>query len=185
MAAVSSIIAVAAVVVSAAVSYKSQQAQKEAAKKAQRKEEEAKKVSQAEQVVQQREKTREQIREERVRRAQILQSSENTGTGGSSGSAGSTGALNTALGANLSSMTRQGKAANVITNLQQGAANDLRDGQNKAARYNTIGAVAQAGFSAYGAFATATPAVAGGTDNFSQVGGQSPATQPNPYALKF
>lgn len=181
MAAVSTIVAVAAVAVSAAVSYKSQQDQKAAAKKAQRKEEQAKRVSQAEQAVQQREKTREQIREERVRRAQILQASENTGTTGSSGAAGSVGALNTALGANLSSMTRQGKAANVISDLQQGAANDLRDGQNKAAKWETIGSVAQMGFSAYGAFSAPTAP----KSTPVQTGGYSPATQPNPYALKF
>lgn len=183
MAAISTIVAVAAVAVSAAVSYSSQQAQKAAAKKAQKKEEQAKKVSQAEQVVQQREQTREQIREERVRRAQILQASENTGTSASSGASGSTGALNTALGANLSAMTRQGKAANVITNLQQGAANDLRDGQNKVAQLQTIGSVAQAGFSAYGAFSA--PTAAPTTSTPVQTGGYSPATQPNPYALKF
>jgi hypothetical protein len=183
MAAVSSIVAVAAVVVSAGVSYSSQRATKKAGKRAQEKEEEAKKVAQAEQVAQQREKTRAQLRDERVRRAQILQSSANTGVTGSSGESGSTGALNTALGANLASMTRQGNSANIITNLQQGAANALRDGANKVAQYQTIGAVANAATSAYGAFASPTPAAT--TTTYNTPGGQSPSTVANPYALKF
>lgn len=44
---------------------------------------------------------RQQIREERVRRAKILQAAEGTGVSGSSGELGSTGGLATQLGANI------------------------------------------------------------------------------------
>lgn len=121
MAAVSTFVAVAAVAVSGATAYEANRQ----AKKAAEKQEEAGKVASAEQAAQQTAQTRAQIREERVRRAQILQSSENTGVTASSGAIGSTGALQTTVGANLASASRQANAANAITGLQQDAADAL------------------------------------------------------------
>ena len=119
MAAVSTYVAVAAVAVAGASAYESNKQAKAAAKK----EEEASEVASAEQAAQQAAQTRSQIREERVRRAQILQSSENTGVTGSSGALGATGALQTTVGSNLAAASRQANSARAITGLQQDAAN--------------------------------------------------------------
>lgn len=62
------------------------------------------------------------IREERVRRARILQGSENSGTAYSSGEAGATSSLATQYFANLGTSLGGAKAAANISNFQQTAA---------------------------------------------------------------
>lgn len=60
---------------------------------------------------------RQQIREERVRRAKIMQASENTGVSGSSGELGSIAGLGTQLGSNLgANASSLSHAANINTN---------------------------------------------------------------------
>ena len=66
---------------------------------------------------------RAQIREERVRRARILQGSENTGTAGSSGEAGSVGSIATQYFANTGSLLGGAQASANISIFQQNAAN--------------------------------------------------------------
>lgn len=168
---------IAAVVVSGVSAYEANRTQKAAAKK----EEEARDIAAAEQTSQQRAQTRQQIREERIRRAQILQSSENTGVSGSSGALGATSALQTSLGSNLASASRQANAARAITGVQQeaadlriSAAETLQTGKLLSSAISTGGGM----FDAYQS-ATKTTNVAEPT----KVGGFSPATEKNPYNL--
>lgn len=72
---------------------------------------------------------RAQIREERVRRARILQGAENSGTAGSSGEAGAVGSISTQFFGNMgTSLGGQRVAAN-ISNFQQTAADFNFQGQ--------------------------------------------------------
>lgn len=68
---------------------------------------------------------RQRIREERVRRAQILTASENSGTSGSSGESGAISALGTNLGV-LVGFQRGNSAANAGINKKQQEALDLK-----------------------------------------------------------
>lgn len=126
--ATSTIIAAAAVAVAAGSAYAANEQSKDAA--SQRKK--AGKVSQAEQEAKANEGRRQQIREERVRRASIMQSSENTGVAASSGQLGSISALGSQVGGNISSINRQSETAAAITGYNQSAANlDYRAGQTQ------------------------------------------------------
>jgi hypothetical protein len=130
--------AIAAVVVAAAASYQQSRQAKAAAKERK----EAAAISQAEQAAQQNNNRRAQVREERVRRAQILQNSQNTGVSQSSGELGSTSALGTLISGNLASMQRQQNSASGIGVAQQSAAEaDLRGAQ-----WGAIGGVATSVF---------------------------------------
>lgn len=172
MAAITTIAAVASVVVAGATAYEAKQQAKSAAKK----QKEAGQVSAAEQAAQQTAQTRAQIREERVRRAQILQSSESTGVTGSSGALGSVGALQTSVGTNLASASRQAASAQAITGLTQQAA----DFNAKAREIQAIGSVASSAIMAGGNMFAANAPANPPPQNVQQ-GGFSPATQPNPY----
>lgn len=88
---------------------------------------------------------RQQIREERVRRARILQSAENTGVSESSGEAGAVGSLSTNLGTNLgfnagalASAGRQGFFLQDAANSSRAAQNDL----NRASNWQRAGSLA-------------------------------------------
>lgn len=169
-------IEVAVALVAAAVSGYSAYESGQQAKASAKKQKEAGQVRSAEQAAQQTAQTRAQIREERVRRAQILQSSESTGVAGSSGALGSVGALQTSVGTNLASASRQAASAQAITGLTQQAA----DFNAKAREIQAMGSVASsaimAGGNVFAAQAPATPP----PQNVQQ-GSFSPATQPNPY----
>lgn len=170
--ATSTYIALAAVAVAGATSYEAGQQAKTAAKR----EKEARKVSAAEQAAQQTAQTRAQIREERVRRAQILQSSETTGVTGSSGALGSIGALQTSVGTNLASASRQAASAQAITGLTQQAV----DFNARSREIQAMGSIASSAIMAGGnMFASQAPATP--PQQNVQAGGFSPATQPNPY----
>lgn len=124
--ATTTIIAAAAVAVAAGSAYAANEQSKEAASERKK----AGKVSSAEQEARASESRRQQIREERVRRATILQSSENTGVTSSSGQLGAISALGSQVGGNISSINRQSESANAIGSLNQSAANlDYRAGQ--------------------------------------------------------
>lgn len=169
-------LAVAALVVGGVSAYEANRQQKKAADK----EEDAQAAALAEQKAQQAQQTRAQIREERIRRAQILQSSENTGVSASSGALGSVGALQTNVGANLAAATRSANTTTAITGFQQQAA----DYRSKA---NTIQAVgnltSSAIFAGGGLFANSATPTDTGVNAPVAPGSQSPATQPNPYNL--
>jgi hypothetical protein len=89
---------------------------------------EAQKVQAASNKAAQMEERRQQIREERVRRARILQAGENSGTSLSSGEAGALGGLSTNLSSNMSANF------NKINSSQQlsGFAQDVADASNNA-----------------------------------------------------
>jgi hypothetical protein len=158
--------AIAAVVVTAASAYQQNRQAKAAAKDRK----EAAQVSQAEQAAQQNQSRRAQIREERVRRAQVLQSSQNTGVSQSSGELGATSALGTLIGGNLAGMQRQQNSAGAIGGLTQSAA----DADMKGA---TWGAIGQVSGSIFGA---AIGQIGSGSPNINPPVGQSssPATAP-------
>lgn len=92
--------------------------------------------------VQLRESRRQQLREERVRRAQVLQAAENTGVGGSSGEATAISNLSTRVAGNLAFQTGQGEAANQITELGL----DFAGTQEEAAKSQAVGGL---GFSVF------------------------------------
>ena len=98
---------------------------------------------------------RQQIREERVRRAQVIQSSENTGVSGSSGEMGATANLATQLGANIGYNVGAIASANKATQYAQNSADFLGSAQNSMSRANTWGSVGGLGtsiFSSSGGF---------------------------------
>lgn len=68
------------------------------------------------------EERRKQVREERVRRAKILQSSENTGVSGSSGEVGALGSLSTQLASNIGSNLGAARSGELISGFNQSAA---------------------------------------------------------------
>lgn len=118
--------AIAAVVVTAASAY--QQSRQAKAAASERKE--AGRVQQAEQAAQQNQNRRQQVREERVRRATLIQNSQNTGVSQSSGELGATSALGSLIGGNLAGMQRQQNSSAAIGGLNQSAADaDLRGSQ--------------------------------------------------------
>lgn len=92
------------------------------------------------------EERRQRVREERVRRAQIIAASEAQGTSGSSGEAGATSSLNTNFG-NMISQSSGNSLANTGINAQNQRSADAT------ARGNTIGAftnLAQNSISTFG-----------------------------------
>jgi hypothetical protein len=98
--------------------YKSQQASEEAARE--RKRASAKQT--AREKIKLAASRRQQIREERIRRAQILQRAESLGVGSSSGAAGSTAAVSTTTASNLATQFGEGVAVTSISqNLQKAA----------------------------------------------------------------
>ena len=119
MAAVTTIIAAGALAVAAGSAYQAQKQSKEAASERKK----ASNISRAEGESQSAENRRQQIREERVRRATIMQSSENTGVTASSGELGSLSVLGSQVGGNIANISRQDFSAGAITNLNQSAAN--------------------------------------------------------------
>ena len=100
---------------------------------------------------------RQQIREERVKRSRIMQSSQNTGTGGSSGEAGALSSLSTQFGSNIGFNLGAKQTADSITGLNQEIADVSGAYQQQASEPNNYGLVSQAGssiFAASGGFNT-------------------------------
>jgi len=93
---------------------------------------------------------RKAIREARVRRAMVLQQSENAGATGSSGSQGATGVINTNLGSANAFAQGQTKAIQGINNRNQRAADYDYKGQMWGLFGSTVGG-------AFGAFQTPSP----------------------------
>lgn len=116
-----------------------------AASRAAAAEKEANAISGAQQEVTARESRRQRVREERIRRAQILAGAENTGTSGSSGQVGAVGALSSNLGG-IFAQSQGESAANrgINANLQRAA-----DFTSKANTISTLTNSIQQGFSGF------------------------------------
>ena len=111
-------IAIASLIVSMASTAYSISENRQAAKKQQ----EAQDISTAQQKSVDLANRRKQIREERIRRAQIEQAAANQGAGGSSGEAGAISALGSQMGANIASINQGQMAAAGISNAMSAAA---------------------------------------------------------------
>lgn len=125
MAAISTIVAIGALVIGGASYISSEQARGDAKQAAadsaaeQRKSQSEVKALNAQKAANEQ---RTQIREERIRRARVEQGSENTGTSGSSGEFGATSGLATQLGANIGTNIGQLAGAQRISMFNQNAA---------------------------------------------------------------
>lgn len=145
MAAVSSYIAAAAVVVAAGSAYSAHQDAQNAADDQKK----ANELSTNEQKAQQAAQRRQQIREERIKRASIIQSSQNSGVSESSGDLGAQSVLNTQTGISISNLGRSSASADAISALQQSAVNN----NMKAQTAQAIGGVASSVFGAASPYA--------------------------------
>jgi|LakMenEpi03Aug12_release.lakeMendotaPanAssembly.Ray.scaffolds.fasta_scaffold01034_67 hypothetical protein len=126
--------------------------QQEAATAEQRKARDEQKAAQAAQSAAER---RTQIREERVKRARLLQSGVNSGVTGSSGEAGASGGLSTQLGTNIGFNLGQGQAASNISDAGQNAADFLSSARSHtvdANQWGSIGALSMNIFEKSGGF---------------------------------
>ena len=98
---------------------------------------------------------RQQIREERIRRSQILTSAANNGGADSSGEMGAVGGMSTNLFANLGTNQASAIRGQTITGFAQESANYTTKAQNNQARAGMWGNVSQLGtqmFAATGGF---------------------------------
>lgn len=87
-----------------------------------------------------------QLREERIRRANIMQASEATGTEGSSGELGALGSLSTTLQSNIGTNLGRLQTAQNISIFQQRAADAL----NRAETYRAVGQIASSYVNSFG-----------------------------------
>lgn len=116
--------------------------QMKASKAANRERKEANEIANAQQKNEAAASTRQAIREARIRRAMIMQQSENTGVADSSGAIGAVGVVGTNLGINAANANAKTTAVTAINNRNQKAA----DYDYKAARWGAFGNIfAQAG----------------------------------------
>jgi hypothetical protein len=113
-------------------------AQASAAKKSARAQREAIDIETASQQISDRESRRQAIREERVRRAQVLQASETSGVTNSSGSLGATSSLGTSLGSAVGFQSGQTKAAMGIGAANQRLVDARLSGELAGARGNAF-----------------------------------------------
>lgn len=155
MAAITSIIAAVAVGVGAASAVAAHQQGKKAAR-AQAAAGREQKAAAAQQAAQER---RQQIREERVRRARILQSGENTGTAGSSVEFGAVGGMGTQLSSNIGFNLGQIASASRVGDLMQTAANY----STRAQGYSALSNLAFSSANIFGSAASAPKTPAGTT----------------------
>ena len=152
------VIAAASLAIGAAGAVKQAQAQREArrdAKKAEREQKKARAEQRASNAAQSAAERRGQIREERIRRAKVLQASENTGVSGSSGEIGATSNLGTTLGSNIGRNLGAIQTANNISEANQNAADFLGSAQSHstdASMWGSVGNLGQSIFSAAGGF---------------------------------
>lgn len=106
------------------------------------------KVQTASQKAQDSASLRQQARQERIRRAKILQAGENTGTSGSGREVGSIAALRTQVSANEARVAGQQNTAEGIGELNQ----DIADSQVQQALGQGIKSIGSSAFSATGGF---------------------------------
>lgn len=167
MAAVSTIVTVVGMVVAAYSAQQQQSAQKKAMAQQQQAADEQKKAREEQKAAQDAQaaaERRAQIREERVKRARVVQASQNTGVGDSSGEIGGVGSSATQLGSNLGFNIGQREAASNISDYNQNAADFLSSAQssmNSAANWGQVGSLGTSIFQAGGGFNTLGKAVSG------------------------
>lgn len=145
--------AIAGLALSAFGTVQQQEAQSEARKAQQNATEEQKKAraeQEAMQAAQAAEERRRQIREARIKRAQVLQASANTGTSASSGEAGATGGISTQLGSNIGFNLGMINSAQNISAFNQATQDFLSSTQNSVNQANTWGQVGNLGLSIFG-----------------------------------
>lgn len=121
---------------------------------AQRKANAEQRAQQAQMAAQER---RKQFREERVRRAMVIQSAINTGTADSSGALGAQGALATNLGSNLGfnvGEVARGGRIGALQDTSSAAMSQAQGYQNTASMWGSIGNLSQSVFSNLGGFKT-------------------------------
>ena len=164
MAAISGAVAAALALtaVSSVATIQQQRAANKANKKAAKEQEKARQDQRALQHQMRGEERREQIRAERIRRAQIEQAAENTGTAGSSGEFGAVSSVSSQFGANMGSIFGQQMHGDNITRHTQSAADYMGQAQQHQANASLWGQVGQFGSAAF---------QAGG--GFSALGGSS------------
>ena len=100
---------------------------------------------------------RQQIRDERIRRGQIVNASANTGTSDSSGMAGALGSMSTQLGANMGFNQGMYMAGQRIGRHNQNAADfnaNAQSAANRASMWGSVGGVGQSIFGAAGGWGT-------------------------------
>lgn len=152
--ATSTVIAAAALATTAVATYQQAKARGDAADAR----EEAQEISGAQQQVSQRRATRQQVREERIRRARIMQASENTGVAASSSQFGATAALGTLAASNRAAGQGATRASQGISRANQSAL----DFQNQASIWGGVGQLGSQAFGASGGFGTIFSGTSGG-----------------------
>lgn len=158
-------------VVSLAVAGASTYAANQQAKKSASAQKEASNISAASERNREADARRQQIREQRIRVAQVEQSAQNTGVTSSSGEIGSLSALSTNAGANLASMSGQGMANQGIAQQNQAALN----AQVKQGTYQAVGGFAGSLFGATSGSLVAAGNKLFGTQPKSTAAGQTAA----------
>ena len=111
----------------------------------------------ASQALQQAQEQRQQIREERVRRAQIMQASQQSGTAGSSAESGALGGMASQLGSNIGFNRSIAASGQAITGFNQAAADYTTSSQRSTQSANMWGNVGSIGvnmFNSAGGFKT-------------------------------
>lgn len=134
-------LAIASLVVAAGSAYM----QNRAASAARRDQQNAASVAQADAQVQRQQQIRQQVREQRVRTAQIMQGSANTGSQASSGELGGIASLASQTGSNIANINEQGNSQNSIYNFQNAAMSE----QGNAATWGAVGQIASSSFSVF------------------------------------
>jgi hypothetical protein len=140
-------LAVASLVVAAGAAYMQHKAQVKAA----REQKKANEIQKAQADVSAQADRRQQVRQDRIKRAQIAQSAQNSGVSMSSGEFGAGGALSTQIGNNIGSISEGQNTANGVSARLQSAQN----ASNQAATFAQVGQLASSTFS----FAASTPKV--------------------------
>ena len=126
----------------------------------------------ASQSLQQAQEQRQQIREERVRRAQIMQASQASGTAGSSTESGALGGMSSQLGSNIGFNRSQVATGQAITGFNQAAADfsssSQRSSQN-ASLWGNVGSIGMGMFNQAGGFKTMFSKPAGSSLTLNQL----------------
>lgn len=134
---------------SAVISYTQQQSAQDKARKAADEQRKAAAVSSAAGAAQAAQEQRQQVREERIRRSQILNQAAATGTSGSSSEAGAVGALSTNLSSNIGTNRAAINSGQLITGFNQSAANYNTAAQNRMNRANMWEGIGAQGFNLF------------------------------------
>lgn len=154
MAAVTSVVAIAGLALAAggmAMSYSAQRRAKSQQEKAAREAEAAQREQSAQRASERAAEQRQQYRQERIRRGQILQAAENTGTAESSGEMGALSSLATQLADNTGQNTAAYQRGQRISVFSQNAANYQGQAQASMGRARMFDQLSSIGQSIYGA----------------------------------